>query len=139
MLCLFHPFRKLIPKQLLVSLVTALRYEGEEVNMELASDEAKILHEKISDKAYSDEEFIRILSIRSKTQLNATFNQYNDKFGNAINKVEFKTSLKKLVVKFSYLSLVSVFFVEGSLGATVKLSLCDLQVTSSSRRIIASR
>ncbi|XP_055809145.1 annexin Gh1-like [Solanum dulcamara] len=73
-------------RKLLVSLVTALRYEGEEVNMELASDEAKILHEKISDKAYSDEELIRILSIRSKTQLNATFNQYNDKFGNAINK-----------------------------------------------------
>ncbi|KAJ8540164.1 hypothetical protein K7X08_026553 [Anisodus acutangulus] len=72
--------------KLLVSLVTALRYEGEEVNMELASDEAKILHEKISDKAYSDEELIRILSIRSKTQLNATFNQYNDHFGNAINK-----------------------------------------------------
>ncbi|XP_060215529.1 annexin Gh1-like [Lycium barbarum] len=73
-------------RKLLVSLVTALRYEGEEVNMELASDEAKALHEKISDKAYSDEELIRILSIRSKTQLNATFNQYNDKFGNAINK-----------------------------------------------------
>ncbi|XP_015075624.1 annexin D2-like [Solanum pennellii] len=73
-------------RKLLVSLVTALRYEGEEVNMDLASDEAKILHEKISDKAYSDDELIRILSIRSKTQLNATFNQYNDKFGNAINK-----------------------------------------------------
>ncbi|KAK4716913.1 hypothetical protein R3W88_015251 [Solanum pinnatisectum] len=39
-------------RKLLVSLVTALRYEGEEVNMELASDEAKILHEKIFDKAY---------------------------------------------------------------------------------------
>ncbi|XP_047269252.1 annexin Gh1-like [Capsicum annuum] len=73
-------------RTLLVSLVTALRYEGEEVNMELASDEADILHEKISDKAYSDEELIRILSIRSKTQLNATFNRYNDKFGNVINK-----------------------------------------------------
>lgn len=95
-----HDFA-LIPKQLLVSLVTALRYEGEEVNMESASDEAKILHEKISDKAYSDEELIRILSIRSKTQLIATFNQYRDKFGNAINKVGFKTPLKKLIVKFA--------------------------------------
>ncbi|KAK4353092.1 hypothetical protein RND71_028610 [Anisodus tanguticus] len=43
----------------------SLRYEGEEVNVELASDEAKILDEKISDKAYSDDELIRILSIRS--------------------------------------------------------------------------
>ncbi|XP_009802682.1 annexin Gh1-like isoform X2 [Nicotiana tabacum] len=73
-------------RKLLVPLVTAFRYEGDEVNMTLASNEAKILHEKISDNAYSDEELIRILSIRSKTQLNATFNQYNDQFGNAINK-----------------------------------------------------
>ncbi|MCD7468704.1 Annexin D2 [Datura stramonium] len=73
-------------RKLLVSLVTTLRYEGEEVNTTLASNEAKILHEKISDKAYSDEELIRILSVRSIAQLHATFNQYNDKFGNAINK-----------------------------------------------------
>lgn len=81
------------------------------MNMDLASDEAKILHEKISDKAYSDDELIRILSIRSKTQLNATFNQYNDKFGNAINKVEFKTSLHCQILLL--LSLVSVFLWEG--------------------------
>jgi len=53
----------------------------------LAKSEAKILHEKISDKAYSDEEIIRILTTRSKAQLNATLNHYNNAFGNAINKV----------------------------------------------------
>lgn len=73
--------------QLLVPLVSAFRYEGNEVNIHLAKSEAKILHEKISDKAYSDEEVIRILSTRSKAQLNATLNHYNDAFGNAINKV----------------------------------------------------
>lgn len=73
--------------QLLVPLVSSFRYEGEEVNMTLAKSEAKILHGKISDKAYSDDEIIRILSTRSKAQLNATLNHYNNAFGNAINKV----------------------------------------------------
>ncbi|CAI9109442.1 OLC1v1009264C2 [Oldenlandia corymbosa var. corymbosa] len=74
-------------RKLLVPLVTAFRYEGEEVNMMLAKSEAKILHEKISEKAYNHEELIRILTTRSKAQLNATLNQYNNQFGNAINKV----------------------------------------------------
>lgn len=73
--------------QLLVPLVTAYRYEGDEVNMTLAKKEAGILNEKVSDKKYTDEEVIRILSTRSKAQLNATLNHYNNEFGNAINKV----------------------------------------------------
>lgn len=76
--------------QLLVPLVSAFRYEGEEVSMSLAKSEAKILHDKISDKHYTDEEVIRIVSTRSKAQLNATLNQYNTSFGNAINKVDDK-------------------------------------------------
>ncbi|CAK9159145.1 unnamed protein product [Ilex paraguariensis] len=72
--------------ELLVPLVSAFRYEGDDLNMTLAKSEAKILHEKISDKAYSDEELIRILTTRSKAQLNATLNHYNNHFGNAVNK-----------------------------------------------------
>ncbi|CAI9102746.1 OLC1v1001065C1 [Oldenlandia corymbosa var. corymbosa] len=52
--------------KLLVPLVTAFRYEGEEVNMMLAKSKAKKLHEKISEKAYNHEELIRILTTRSK-------------------------------------------------------------------------
>lgn len=73
-------------RKLLVPLVTVFRYEGEEVNMTLAKSEAKMLHEKISHKAYNDEELIRILTTRSKAQLVATFNQYNNQFGHPINK-----------------------------------------------------
>jgi len=73
--------------QLLVPLVSAYRYDGPEVNTSLAHSEAKILHEKIDKKAYSDEEIIRILTTRSKAQLLATFNSYKDQFGHAINKV----------------------------------------------------
>jgi len=77
----------LLPSQLLVPLVSSFRYEGDEVNMTLAKSEAKILHEKISEKAYNHEELIRILTTRSKAQLNATLNHYNNEFGNSINKV----------------------------------------------------
>lgn len=73
--------------QLLVPLVSSFRYEGDEVNMTLAKSEAKVLHDNILEKAYSHEEIIRILTTRSKAQLSATFNQYNNVFGNAINKV----------------------------------------------------
>ncbi|XP_023766615.1 annexin Gh1 [Lactuca sativa] len=73
-------------RKLLVPLVSAFRYEGDEVNMTLAKSEAKIVHQKICDKAYTDDELIRILTTRSKAQLNATCNQYNNQFGNAITK-----------------------------------------------------
>ncbi|KAG0469650.1 hypothetical protein HPP92_016350 [Vanilla planifolia] len=73
-------------RKLLVLLLTTYRYEGPEVNMSLAKSEAKIIHTAISKKSYNDEEIIRILGTRSKAQLIATFNQYNNEFGNSINK-----------------------------------------------------
>lgn len=73
-------------RKLLVPLVSTFRYDGGDVNMMLARTEAKILRDKISDKDYAHEELIRILTTRSKAQINATLNHYNDTFGNAINK-----------------------------------------------------
>ncbi|PKA49537.1 Annexin D1 [Apostasia shenzhenica] len=73
-------------RRLLVPLLTAHRYEGSEVNLRLANSEAKVLHEKIGDKAFADDEIIRILTTRSKAQLLATFNAYHNDFGNPINK-----------------------------------------------------
>ncbi|CAM0944100.1 unnamed protein product [Alopecurus aequalis] len=73
-------------RKLLVPLVSAYRYDGPEVNTSLAHSEAKILQGKIHDKAYGDEEIIRILTTRSKAQLLATFNSYNDQFSHPINK-----------------------------------------------------
>ncbi|CAN0919595.1 Annexin Gh1 (Fragment) [Linum grandiflorum] len=74
-------------RKLLAPLLTAFRYEeGIEVDLNLAKSEAKILHDKISAKAYCDDEVVRILSSRSKPQLNATLNQYNDAFGSTITK-----------------------------------------------------
>lgn len=60
----------------------------------LAKSEAKILHEKIADKEFNHDEVIRILTTRSKAQLLATLNHYNNDYGNAINKVYICTYLK---------------------------------------------
>ncbi|VAI72140.1 unnamed protein product [Triticum turgidum subsp. durum] len=73
-------------RKLLVPLVSSHRYEGPEVNTRLAHSEAKLLHQKIEHKAYADDEVIRILTTRSKAQLLATFNNYNDTFGHPITK-----------------------------------------------------
>jgi len=67
--------------------VGTYRYDGDEVNVNLAQSEAKILHDAIKQKIYNDEEVIRILSTRSKAQLNATFNRYKDEYGASITKV----------------------------------------------------
>ncbi|XP_073294251.1 annexin Gh1-like [Primulina huaijiensis] len=73
-------------RKLLVPLVSSYRYCGDDVDLTLAKREAKILHEKISEKACSDDDLIRILATRSKAQINATLNQYKNEFGNDINK-----------------------------------------------------
>ncbi|KAI3873357.1 hypothetical protein MKX03_003226 [Papaver bracteatum] len=73
-------------RKILVPLVSTYRYEGPEMDMTLAEHEAGILHEHILDKEYNHEEIIRILTTRSKPQLYATFNHYNNEFGNTITK-----------------------------------------------------
>ncbi|XP_048549954.1 annexin Gh1-like [Triticum urartu] len=73
-------------RKLLVPLVSAYRYDGPEVNTSLAHSEAKLLNGKINEKAYSDDEVVRILTTRSKAQLLATFNSYNDQFSHPITK-----------------------------------------------------
>ncbi|GAA0153251.1 calcium-binding protein [Lithospermum erythrorhizon] len=73
-------------RKLLVPLVTAYRYPGDEANLVLAKTEAKLIHEKIHDKAFSDDDIIRIISTRSKAQINATLNQYKNLFENDVEK-----------------------------------------------------
>ncbi|CAK7336559.1 unnamed protein product [Dovyalis caffra] len=88
-------------RKLLVGLVTAFRYEGDEINVRLANSEADILRDAIKDKAFNHEEVIRIVTTRSKAQLMATFNRYRDDHGSYITKDlldepadEFKTVLR---------------------------------------------
>ncbi|KAG0480424.1 hypothetical protein HPP92_011282 [Vanilla planifolia] len=73
-------------RQLLVGLVSTYRFDGKEVDTELASVEADALHDAIKNKASGYDEAIRILTTRSKAQLNATFNKYKDEHGTSISK-----------------------------------------------------
>ncbi|XP_058721762.1 annexin-like protein RJ4 isoform X1 [Vicia villosa] len=74
-------------RQLLVGLVSSYRYEGDEINPKLAQTEAGIIHESLKEKkGNNEEEVIRILTTRSKTQLVATFNRYRDEHGVSVSK-----------------------------------------------------
>ncbi|XP_038691759.1 annexin-like protein RJ4 isoform X2 [Tripterygium wilfordii] len=73
-------------RKLLVGLVTAYRYNGDDVDAKLADKEADILHDAIKNKNYTNEEVIRILSTRSRYQLLATFNRYRDEHGHSVSK-----------------------------------------------------
>ncbi|XP_020586843.1 annexin-like protein RJ4 [Phalaenopsis equestris] len=73
-------------RKLLVGLVGTYRYEGDEVDVRLAHSEADILHDAINKKSFNHDEVIRIVTTRSKAQLNATFNKYKDEHGVSILK-----------------------------------------------------
>lgn len=100
--------------------MTAYRYEGDEVNITLAKSEAKILHEKISNKAYNDEDLIRILATRSKAQINATLNQYKNVYGNDIDQVPI-WSLNAMFGQIFSESLFFLFFKTFGSGSSSKI------------------
>ncbi|EPS64455.1 annexin p33 [Genlisea aurea] len=60
----------LLFRKLLVPLVSSFRYGGDEVNLAVSGKvrSEDTSHEKISHKAYADEELIRIIATRSKAQ-----------------------------------------------------------------------
>ncbi|KAG5539181.1 hypothetical protein RHGRI_019667 [Rhododendron griersonianum] len=72
--------------KLLVALVGTYRYDGDEVNAKLANSEAKVLHHAIKEEVIDQGEIIRIVSLRSKAQLMATFNRYRVEYGTSITK-----------------------------------------------------
>lgn len=79
--------------------------------MNLAKIEAKLLHDKISKKAYNDDDLIRIFATRSRAQTNATFNHYKDEFGKDINKVtwlilHYSEFLTYFLLFLSFISLL---------------------------------
>ena len=116
--------------QLLVSLVSSYRYEGDEVNMTLAKQEAKLIHEKIKDKHYSDEDVIRILSTRSKAQINATFNRYQDEHGEEILKVMAK--LFSIHVNLSFLFIFKIIMLNSCFFSCYRVSRKETRTTNSS-------
>nr|GMD85078.1 annexin D1-like [Ipomoea batatas] len=126
-------------RKLLLLLVTSYRYGGDEVNMTLAKHEAKLLHEKISDKCYADDDVIRILATRSKSQINATLNCYRDEYGQDIlkdleadEKDEFLAILRATIQSLLY---PEKYFVEVLRGAINKRGTDESDLT----RVVATR
>ncbi|KAE9594866.1 hypothetical protein Lal_00013289 [Lupinus albus] len=73
-------------RKLLVALISAYRYDGDEFDENVAHSEANILHQAIENKVFSHDEIIRILSTRSKKQLCVTFNAFRNIYGTTITK-----------------------------------------------------
>ncbi|KAE8683168.1 Annexin-like protein RJ4 [Hibiscus syriacus] len=84
-------YKRSLEEQLLIALVSAFRYEGEEINKRLAKSEAKEVHETIKYIKLHNDDFIRIITSRSKTQLQATFNFYREGEGTSITKMPNKS------------------------------------------------
>ncbi|KAL4291941.1 hypothetical protein GQ457_14G018560 [Hibiscus cannabinus] len=79
-------YKKSLSRSLLIGLASAIRYEGEEINKTVAKSEAKLLHEAIKDKKLNNDEVIRILTTRSKLQLQLIFNLHREEQGTSITK-----------------------------------------------------
>ncbi|OIV95965.1 hypothetical protein TanjilG_27069 [Lupinus angustifolius] len=73
-------------RKLLVAIVSAYRYDGDEFDESVAHSEANILHHAIQNKVFNHDEIIRILSTRSKKQLCVTFNAFRNIYGTTITK-----------------------------------------------------
>ncbi|KAL0546485.1 hypothetical protein IC582_016395 [Cucumis melo] len=126
-------------RKLLVPLITSLRYEGDEVSKTLAKSEAKILHEKIADKEFNHDEVIRILTTRSKAQLLATLNHYNNDYGNAINK-DLKDDPNDEYLKLLRTTIKSLTFPERHFAKILRLAINKLGTDEwALARVVASR
>ncbi|KAG0536427.1 hypothetical protein BDA96_03G062800 [Sorghum bicolor] len=78
-------------RTLLLAVVSTYRYDGDDnVDMELARSEAKIVHEAVRNggggAAGGHDELIRVVGTRSKAQLRATFACFKDEHRSSVTK-----------------------------------------------------
>ncbi|XP_051139521.1 annexin Gh1-like [Andrographis paniculata] len=126
-------------RKLLVPLVSSYRYSGDEVNMHLAKTEAKLLHDKISNKEYNCDDIIRILTTRSKAQVEATLNQYKNEFGNDINK-DLKEDPKDEFLTLLRSTVKCLVFPQKHFEKVIRLSINKLGTDEGAlTRVVATR
>ncbi|CAL9041694.1 annexin Gh1-like [Musa acuminata AAA Group] len=126
-------------RKLLVPLVTSYRYEGIEVNRKLAKSEAKMLHEKITEKAYSHEELIWIITARSKAQLIATISYYKNEYGKSIIK-DLKSDRKNEFLVALRAIVRCICYPEKYLEKVIRLAIKGLRIDANSiTRIVTTR
>lgn len=75
------------PLQLLVGLVGVHRYHGGDIDPKLSKSEANLLDKAIEKKELDNPEIIRIVTTRSKAQIIATLNHYQNEHKSSVLKV----------------------------------------------------
>lgn len=92
-------------RKLLVSLVSAYRYEGPRVREDAAKSEATELHQAIKNAGkkfpVEDDEVVRILSTRSKLHIKSVYKHYKELFGTYLDQDlqgDFNSSLRTAVL-----------------------------------------
>lgn len=89
-----------------MGLVSSYRYDKEVVDSIVAILEADKMREAIETKHLDRDDFLWILSTRNVFQLKATFQYYQQKYGNSIYQVQFSFTVLSIS---SYRWLFSVF------------------------------
>lgn len=79
-----------------MALVSSYRYDKEVVDSIIAILEADTLREAIETKHLDLDDFLWILSTRNVFQLKATFQYYQQKYGNSIYQVRFSYTVYQL-------------------------------------------
>nr|CAD1828318.1 unnamed protein product [Ananas comosus var. bracteatus] len=94
-------------RQFLVGLVSSYRYTDDYVDEGLAKSEATELCNAIRKKQPHHEDVLRIISLRNKSQLKATFKHYKQDFGKAIDEdiESYGSSLFSRVLRAAVLCL----------------------------------
>ncbi|KAG6476467.1 annexin D3-like [Zingiber officinale] len=100
-----HRFSTVEPlSKLLVCLLTSYRYPGDHVDSELAKHEAAQLSDAVKSNQVGNDDVIRILSTRNKSQLVETFKHYIENYGKhivedieVIDKSQFARVLKTAI------------------------------------------
>jgi annexin D len=70
-----------------VQLVTSYRYNGDNAEESLVQSEAAILYNGIESNHLLHDQIMRMISLRSKSQVKATIQHYEQEYGSSIEEV----------------------------------------------------
>ncbi|KAH7862426.1 hypothetical protein Vadar_004663 [Vaccinium darrowii] len=126
-------------RKVLVGLVSSYRYDGEVVDSIIANLEAAKLHEAIETKHLDLDDFLWILSTRNVFQLKATFEVYQQKYGNSMYQ-DIKSSGKGILESMLRVVIWCIDAPEKHFAEVIRASIVGLGTDEDSlTRAIVSR
>ncbi|KAJ4711505.1 Annexin [Melia azedarach] len=112
-------------RKLLLALVSSFRYDKEVVDMGVANSEATRLHEAIKAKQLDHDQVVHILATRNFYQLRATFECYEEKYGNHIEK-DIKSCGKGDMVNLLKMVILCIDSPERHFAEVIRTSIVGL-------------